>query len=148
MELVSLLNYQITGSQLHIQSLKKTSKCFAIYSSKFLPQASATLHFHSSFSWVFSPRRINCKKIPSNKPFIIQKQDVSIQGNSKVEIILRYSKTVQIAHPITISLSKSSRREICPVLSLQSYLFKSQTLIRATVSIQFWFLSILSLGCS
>lgn len=71
-------------------------------------------------------------KIPSNKPFIIQKQDVSIQGNSKVEIILRYSKTVQIAHPITISLSQSSQREICQVLSLQSYLLKSQTLIRAT----------------
>lgn len=61
-------------------------------------------------------------KTPSHKSYVIQRQDVSIHNNSKVEIILRYSKTMQIAHPITISLSQSSPQDICPVLSLQSYL--------------------------
>ncbi|XP_062617009.1 uncharacterized protein LOC134278735 [Saccostrea cucullata] len=61
-------------------------------------------------------------KTPSHKSCIIQRQDISIQGNSKVEIILRYSKTMQTARPITIYLSKATPQEICPVQSLQMYL--------------------------
>lgn len=64
-------------------------------------------------------------KIPSNKPFIIQKQDVSIQGNSKVEIILRYSKTANCSSHYHLLIS------IIPTWDMSSA-FPSVILVKVT----------------
>lgn len=61
-------------------------------------------------------------KTSSNNACIIQRKDVSFNGNSSVEIILRHSKTMHNTHPITISLSKVSPPQVCPVTTLQLYL--------------------------
>lgn len=47
--------------------------------------------FTVAFHGIFRLREL-IAKTPSNKPFFIQRQDVSIQGNFKVEIILRLCK--------------------------------------------------------
>lgn len=61
-------------------------------------------------------------KTSSNHACIIQRKDVSFNGNSSVELILRHSKTMHNTHPITISLSKVSPPQVCPVTTLQLYL--------------------------
>lgn len=61
-------------------------------------------------------------KSSSNYACIIQRKDVCFNGNSSVELILRHSKTMHNTHPITISLSKFSPPQVCPVTTLQLYL--------------------------
>lgn len=78
------------------------------------------MSFFCSFSWFFCMGELIAKT--SNHSCIIQRKICSFNGNSSVELILRHSKTMHNTHPITISLSKVSPPQVCPVTTLQLYL--------------------------
>ncbi|KAK3107546.1 hypothetical protein FSP39_017027 [Pinctada imbricata] len=61
-------------------------------------------------------------KKPAFLTKVVQREDVSFPEAGCVQVIIRYSKTMQNVHPITLFISGTNSSYTCPVQSLRAYL--------------------------